>query len=88
MWRIERIFKLIQTVYYFAFHVVSTNFKGPAWISELKLCQSPPLPPLRRTWVDSAAALQAFNALHRRAPSNVMAFTGSGRERVRCVSHF
>lgn len=87
-WRIKWIFKLIQTVYYFAFHIFSTNFKGPAWISELKLCQSPPLPPLWRTCVDSAAALQDVDMLHRRVPLNVMAFTDSGREHVRCVLDF
>lgn len=80
MCRIRRIFKLIQTVHYFTFHIFSTDFKGPAWISELKLCQSTPLPLLLRTCVDSTPALQDVGMLHGRAPSNVMAFTEMWRE--------
>lgn len=26
-------------MYYCDFHIFSTNFKGPVWISELKVCQ-------------------------------------------------
>lgn len=57
------------------FHIFSTNYKGPAWISELQLCQSTPLPLLLRTYVASTPPLQDVDKLHRRVPLNVMAFT-------------
>lgn len=47
------------------FHIFSTNYKGPAWISELQLCQSTPLPLLLRTYVASTPALQDVDKLHR-----------------------
>lgn len=87
-WRIKRVFELIQTMYYCAFHILGTNFKGPVWISELKVCQSPPLPSLWRTCVDSTAMSQDVNTSHRQVLSNVMAFTHSGGEHARCVLDF
>lgn len=50
-------------MYYCAFHIFSTNFKGPVWISEMKVCQPHPLPPLWRTCVDSTARSQAIDML-------------------------
>lgn len=65
-------------MYYCAFHIFSTNFKGAVWISEMKVCQPPPLPPLWRTCVDSTAESQDVDTLQKQALSNVMAFTHSG----------
>lgn len=50
-------------MYHCAFHSFSTNFKGPVWISEMKACQPPPLPPLWRTCVDSTAGSQDVDML-------------------------
>lgn len=75
-------------MYYCAFHIFSMNFKDPVWISEIKACQAPPLPPLWKTCVDSTAVSQGVDTLRRRASLNVMAFTHSGGKHARCVLDF
>lgn len=73
---------------YCAFHIFSTAFKGPVWISEIKVCQLPPLPRLWRTPLDSTAVSQDVDTLRRQASWNIMAFTHSGGKHVRCILDF